>query len=842
MNLISDQERQRFTQTWDSPPGLAGWLATVNNRPLGVRYMVTSLAFFFAGVILAMVMRTQLAVPDNHLLTPDAYNGVFTMHGSTMLYLFAVPFIEGLGLYLIPLLIGSRDVAFPRLTNFGYWLYLFGGLTMYSSVIFGYVPDAGWTAYTPLSGPRFADAGLDFWLLGLSMVEIAGIGAAVEITVTILKLRAPGMAIHHMPLLIWSYLVTGVMIIFGFTPLLLATLLLEMERTFDFRFFDIQAGGNSLLWQHLFWFFGHPEVYIIFLPATGVLSTIIPVLTRRRMVAYHLVIVAILVTGFVSFGLWTHHMFTVGLPDLPMLFFTAASFMIALASGIQVFAWIATFWGTRPPYTVPMLFILGFFFVFVNGGMTGVMVATMPFDWQVHDTNFVVAHFHHVLIGGAVFPFLAGLYHWLPKISGRMPGENWGRVGFGLIFLGFNFTFIPMYIIGLLGMRRRVFTYPEELGVGTLNLISTVGAYFLGAGFAVALLGLLYSAWRGRSAGDDPWKAGTLEWSISSPPHTSGFPRPPIARDRYPLWYPAPDDALQPELMRVAEALDCRPIAWRATLLTDVTNALPQAVQYLPGSTLLPFVSALAILATAISILAQSYTAAIIAAVFAGGLIGWWLYNDPSLPSEEADELVASVKLPLFSSGTRAVGWWGMLGMIAILFTVLGALIYGYFYLRLYAEQWPQMGLPLPAWGAPFILYSILIAGGIVQVFNIRARRHDRRGPLIRGLSAVMIAGLIFFVGKLLNLLGLPYSPTTSAYGSIFYTLNGFVLLLVLTGVLFIGATLTRVVRSKEPLSTPRLTLWLQNSELFWFFTAAAGVLTFLTTYVSPYVLTFGGA
>jgi cytochrome c oxidase subunit I+III len=835
--MSGEQDRQRFTEIWQSPPGFAGWIATVNNRPLGVRYMVTSLAFFLAAVVLAMVMRTQLAVPDNHLLTPDGYNCVFTMHGSTMLYLFAVPFIEGLGLYLIPLFIGSRDVAFPRLTNFGFWLYLFGGLTMYASIFTGQVPDAGWTAYTPLSGPRFSDMGMDFWLLGLSMVEIGGISAAVEIVVTILKLRAPGMAIQHMPLLVWSYLVSGVMILFGFTPLLLATLLLELERSLGFRFFDIRAGGNSLLWQHLFWFFGHPEVYIIFLPATGVLSTIIPVLTGRRMVAYELVIVAILVTGFVSFGLWTHHMFTAGLPDLPMLFFTAASFMIALASGLQVFAWIATFWGSRPRYNVPMLFTLGFFFVFVNGGITGVMVATMPFDWQVHDTNFVVAHFHHVLIGGAVFPFLAGLYHWLPKFSGRLAGEKWGRVGFGMIFIGFNFTFLPMYVIGLLGMRRRVFTYPEELGVGALNFISTGGAYFLGAGFATILLALVWSARRGRPAGDNPWNGGTLEWSITSPPHVSGYPRPPVVRDRYPLWRTPPQDALQSELTRAADGMDHRPAGWRATLLTDVTNGLPQAVQYLPGPALLPFFTAVAILGAMVSVLMKNYGAAVVAMVLTLWLIGKWLCRDPVLPREEAEALAASIGLPLLSSGTRATGWWGMLGMLAILFTVLAALIYGYFYLRLYSTQWPQMDLPLPGLWGPSLAYAVLAAGGLLQFFNMRARSRGHRGHLLRGTAAVVILGSVFIGLELGNMLAMPFSPRVNAYASIYFTLNGFILLTVLTGVFLLAGTLLRMMLLGEAPDTPRLRLWLQNSEMFWLFAVAAGLLTFLTTYLSPHLL-----
>jgi cytochrome c oxidase subunit I+III len=837
MNAVPEAIRQRFTRTWETPPGLAGWISEVNNRPLGIRYMVTALAFFFVGVILAMVMRTQLAVPDNHLLTPDVYNGVFTMHGSTMLYLFAVPFLEGLGLYLVPLLIGSRDVAFPRVTSFGYWMYLFGGLLMYASVFSGHVPDSGWTAYTPLSGPRFSGIGMDFWLLGLSMIEIAGITAAVEITVTILKYRAGGMAIHRMPLIVWAYLVVGVMIIFGFTPLLLASLLLEMERAFDFKFFEPLLGGSSLLWQHLFWFFGHPEVYIIFLPATGVLTAIIPVLARRRMVAYKWIIVALLVTGFVSFGLWTHHMFTAGLPDLPMLFFVAASFMIALASGVQVFAFVATLWGSRPPYTVPMLYVLGFFFVFINGGMTGVMVATMPFDWQVHDTNFIVAHFHHVLIGGAVFPFLAGLYHWLPKFSGKLPGENWGRVGFGLIFTGFNFTFIPMYIIGLLGMRRRVFTFPEELGVGTLNFISTMGAYFLGAGFAVVLLGLLYSAWRGRTAEDNPWRAGTLEWSIASPPHPSGFIRPPVVRDRYPLWHQAPEDELQKVLNHAADGLEYRPAGWRATLITDATNGLPQAVQHLPGPTLLPFITSVAILVTFGSVLVQSYITAAIATVFVVGLLCWWLYRDPPFDQNEADQLSAHLKLPMFSSGTRAAGWWGMWGFVFILFTILGGLIYSYYYIRLYSDQWPQMGISKPALTAPAIAYAVLVAGGFMQVFNLWARKSRRRRILMGGLAAVAILGLAFIAAELWNLLTLPFGPTGSAYGSIFFTLNGFILLTALTGVFLVGGTLLRMVQLKESPESPRLTLWLQNCEIFWFFTTVAAILAFFSSYVTPYVL-----
>lgn len=837
MNPVSDVIEQRFTKIWTSPTGPAGWIATVNNRPLGIRYMVTALAFFFIGMILALVMRTQLAVPENTLLGPDEYNQIFTMHGSTMLYLFAVPFIEGLGLYFVPLLIGSRDIGFPRLTSFGYWLYLFGGLTMYSSFLFGQVPDAGWTAYTPLSGSKFSGVGLDFWLLGLSMVEIAGISAAVEIVVTILKFRAPGMSIQHIPLFVWSYLVVGIMIIFGFTPLLLASLMLELDRSLGFRFFDTDLGGSSLLWQHLFWFFGHPEVYIIFLPATGIISTVIPVAARRRMVAYPLVVAAVIITGFVSFGLWTHHMFTAGLPDLPMLFFTAASFMIALASGVQIFAWIATMWGSRPKYSIPMLYILGFFVIFVNGGLTGVMVATMPFDWQVHDTNFVVAHFHHVLIGGAVFPFFAGMYHWLPKISGRMSSKMWGWSGCGLMFVGFNLTFMPMYIIGLLGMRRRVYTYPEDLGVGTLNFISTVGSYFLVAGFIVALLGLFWSAFRGRNAGSDPWGAGTLEWSLASPPGPYGFRKPPVVQDRYPLWNPVVSDAYNRELNSVAEKLDCRPSRWRATLVTDVTNARPQAVQYLPGPAYLPFMVSVAILLTAVFFLAKSFLLSGILAIVTIVMIGNWMYVEPKLPQEEADELAANLNLPLFSSGTKATGWWGTIGMIAILFTILGALIFSYFYLRLYSTQWPQGDLPLPRIFEPLIPVIVLAAGGIIQGINSWAWRAGRRKMLLSGMAGVVMSGLVFAGGELWILISTPFGPTANAYASIFFTLNGFVLLVVLVGTAMAAGTLFRLKQAAEPLDTPRLELWLQNSEMFWFFAVASGLIVFFVTNLTPYFL-----
>lgn len=837
---------ERFTQTWMSRPGFLGWLAEVNNRPLGVRYMITSLVFFAMAVVMALAMRTQLALPDNNLLAPDTYNAIFTMHGSTMLYLFAVPFVEGLGLYLIPLLIGARDVAFPRLTNFGYWMYLFGGLVLFASFLFGTVPDAGWTAYTPLSGPRYSGPGMDYWLLGLGLLEIAGITAAIEIVVTILKFRAPGMALTNLPLIAWTYLVIGFMILFSFPVLLLATLMLELDRAFGFQFFNPDLGGSSLLWQHLFWWFGHPEVYIIFLPATGIISTIIPVFARRRIVAYPFILAALLITGFVSFGLWTHHMFATGLPELPMLFFTAASFMVSMAAGIQIFAWIATLWGSRPHLGVPMLYILAFFYIFVQGGLSGVMVATMPFDWQTHETTFVVAHFHDVLIGGAVLPFLAGLHYWMPKISGRLPGEIWDRVGVGLIFIGFNLTFIPLYIAGLFGMRRRVYTYPEDMGIGTFNLISTMGSYTLAIGFAVALASLLWCSRYGRPATNDPWQGGTLEWSLASPPPPYGFRSIPVVRDLYPLWpvtseKPSVDsgteDSYTRELKRVEAAMDCRPAAWRGTLITDGINGRPLAVQSLPGPTLLPFWVAVVLTLATVFFLAQYYQASAVAAVVSLAMSFWWISREPTYDREEAELLSARLGLPLLTTGKLSTGWCGLVGFLAVLFTVLGALIFSYFYLRLYSQQWPQGGIPLPQLSSTAPIFALLAGAGVALIFSAWGWRHQRRTMLGVGTAASILLVIIFIFMQIRSLAAEPFLPSTNAYGSIFFTLNGYVLLLALVGVCLLIGTLARVIRRKEPLSEPRLVLWLQNSEMFFFFSVFAGLFSFLILYLVPHLL-----
>ncbi len=578
----------RLSETWRSPPGFIGWFTHVNQRQIGLRFIVTSLIFFLLAGILALVMRLQLVAPENTLLGPELYNQLFTMHGTTMMFFFAVPAMEGLGIYLVPLMIGTRDMAFPRLNAFGYYVYLIAGIVLYVSLFLGMAPAVGWFSYVPLAGIEFSPGkGVGFWTTMITFIELSALTAAVELVVTILKQRAPGMTLNRMPLFVWAILVMAFMIIFAMPTVMVGSVLLALDRTFSMQFFVAAGGGDALLWQHLFWFFGHPEVYIIVVPALGIVSTLIATFTRRPVFGYTAMVLSLVAIGFVSFGLWVHHMFTTGLPHLGLSFFTAASAMIAIPSGVQIFCWIASLWGARIRFATPMLFILGFFAIFVIGGLTGVMVASIPFDMQVHDSYFVVAHFHYVLIGGAVLPLFGGLYYWYPKLVGRMLSERLGRWSFGLIFAGVNLTFFPMHQLGLEGMPRRVYTYLPGTGWSDLNLLVTVAAFVMASGFLLTFWNAVTSARHGRPAGANPWDADTLEWLAASPPENFNLRHIPVVHGRSPLW----DEAEEGRRERVAGLRADR----REVLVTTVLDARPQAVVAMPGPTLWPFLAALAV-------------------------------------------------------------------------------------------------------------------------------------------------------------------------------------------------------------------------------------------------------
>jgi cytochrome c oxidase subunit I+III len=573
-------------QTWADRPGLVGWITTVDHKRIGRRFIVTSMTFFALAGLMAVAMRTQLAQPESGLIGPDLYNQLFSMHGSVMMFLFAVPVMEAVGLFLVPLMIGARNTAFPRLAAFSYWIYLFGGLMIFVAFFTNTGPEAGWFAYTPLSGPEYSPGKrTDFWAQMITFTEVSGLCVAVQIIGTIMLCRAPGMTLARMPVFVWSQLVTALMVIFAMPSVMLASTFLITDRLIGTHFYNPAEGGDALLWQHLFWFFGHPEVYIIFLPALGMLSSIVETFAQRPVFGYTAIVLSQIATGFLSFGLWVHHMFATGLPALGNSFYTAASMVIAIPTGVQVFCWIATLWTGRLRFDTPLLFVLGFFVILVLGGLTGVMVASVPLDTQLHDTYFVVAHLHYVLIGGSVFPLLGAYFYWFPKFGGRQLSERLGKMSFWLLFVGVNVTFFPMHIAGLMGMPRRVYSYREGLGWDIPNLISTVGAYVIAMGVLLVVVNVVRALFSRQRAPDDPWLSPDLEWATASPPPPYNFANPPVVDGRAPLW--ARRDAW-PVVTGLSSVR-------RETLLTSPVEALPTTRWALPGPDYWPLWSALAL-------------------------------------------------------------------------------------------------------------------------------------------------------------------------------------------------------------------------------------------------------
>ena len=577
---------ERLERVWRVSGGIEA-LSAVNHKTIGMRWIVTAFAFFLLAGLLAVVMVLQLSQSGLNVLTAEMYNQFFTMHGMTMMFFFAVPIMLGLGLYMVPLMIGAREVAFPRLNAYGYWVYLFSGIGLWISLLMGRAPDAGWFNYTPLSGPTYSPAvNIDFYALSIAFLEAANLVAGVILLITIFKMRAPGMSVSRMPIFVWSILVISLMIIFAMPPLMLATLLLAADRIIGTHFFHIAGGGVSFLWQHLFWFFGHPEVYIIATPAFGIVSAIIPVFSRRPIMGYLPVVISLIVIGIVSFGLWVHHMFAGEIAILAMTFFAAASMTIAIPSGVQVFAWIGTIWtGVKPIMRTPFLWAVGFIPLFVIGGITGVMVSAPPFDWQVHDSHFITAHFHYVLVPGAVFPVIGGLYYWFPKMTGRLLDERLGRWSFYLAFVGFNIAFFTMHFTGLMGMPRRVHTYMAFQGWDLPMAITFAGALILFAGFAVTLANVIMSLFGGELAGDDPWGGSSLEWATTSPPPPYNFATIPHVSGRDALWRMRDEgtESIYYEL----------PVDRMETVGTSTLDGIPEQRLLVSGASIQPLIMAI---------------------------------------------------------------------------------------------------------------------------------------------------------------------------------------------------------------------------------------------------------
>src|SRR5205809_973900 len=521
-----------------------GWLRTVDHKAIGVMYIGMGVAFFAIGGLEALLLRAQLATPEERLLDPETFNQAFTVHGVTMILLAVVPLLVGFANYLVPLMIGAPDVAFPRLNALSFWLSLVGGVVLYFSFLAGGAPDTGWFSYAPLSERAFAPgSGVDYYILGLAVNGAGTIIGAINLAVTILLMRCPGMAISRVPLFVWMTLVTSVLILGAYPALTAALVMLLVDRGLGGHFFDPAGGGQAVLWQHLFWFFGHPEVYIMILPAMGMISEVIPVFSRKPIFGYAFVAGSSVAIAFLSFGVWAHHMFAVGLGDTENAIFSATSMLIAIPTGVKIFNWIATMIGGRLRMTTAMLFAVGFIAMFVIGGLSGVSLAVVPIDLAVTDSYYVVAHLHYVLFGGTMLGIFAGAYYWFPKMTGRLLNEVLGRWHFWMTFVGFNLTFLPQHWLGAVGMPRRVFTYAASTGWGPLNFISTIGAAILAIAMVVFFVNLVRSLRSGEIAGDDPWDAFTLEWATTSPPPPENFSSIPAVSGRRPLW-----DRKHPEL------------------------------------------------------------------------------------------------------------------------------------------------------------------------------------------------------------------------------------------------------------------------------------------------------
>ncbi|MDQ3025892.1 MAG: cytochrome c oxidase subunit I [Pseudomonadota bacterium] len=815
-------ELEQLRKVWALPKGIR-ILTEYNNTVIGALYVATAFVFFVLGGILALLMRAQLSVPENNLVSPALYNQLFTMHGTVMMFLFAVPAVEAMGILLLPNMLGARDMPFPRLSAYAYWAYAIGGLVFFSSIFYGAAPTGGWFMNPPLTSETYSPGiNEDFWLLGIGFIEISAIAGAIEIIVGVLRTRAPGMTLDRMPVFAWAMLVFALMVVFAFPAVILATALLELERAFHWPFFAAAKGGDPLLWQHLFWFFGHPEVYLIFLPAAGMMSMIVPAMARTPLEGHRLVVLALAAIGFLSFGLWVHHMFATGIPRLSLSFFEAASMAVAVPAGIQVFAWIATIAKGRMQLATPSLFVLGFLFNFVLGGLTGVMVAVIPFDWQLHDTYFIVAHLHYVLIGGMVFPLFAGFYYWAPFASRQALSERVGRWVFGLVFVGFNVAFFPMHIMGLMGMPRRVHTYAGGVGLDALNMISTVGAFMIAAGVLLFIVDVVrrFRPTVDHHAGN-VWNAGTLEWLPSG---LHGHRSIAIVESREPLW-------TQPGLAHDVEEgryyLPRTATGKREALITSPLEGRPQYVLQMPSPGWSPFVAAVFTAAFFLLLTVKWVViSAICGLVALAALLHWAWDLDPG-PSHPAVDLGGGLRVPVHATGPVSHSWWAVVILMLVASSLYGCTLFSYLYLWTVSPHvWPSPDA-LPALVHPLLVAVLMISASLAVQWG--DRRLKGGGKPDAGLIVATVALVAAFAADLFAHRDL--SPGESSYGAIvgmLLSLEGF-----FVGVVVVMALFTLARRRAGLIDGVRRATF-DNSRLLLHYTVAQSLAGLAMIHVFP--------
>ena len=794
---------ERLERLWETPPTWYGRISTVDHKIIGLRYFATALIFLLLGGVEALVMRAQLSHANARIVGAETYAQLFTLHGVTMIFLFALPVLSGFANYLWPLVLGARDMALPRVNALGYWLFAGAGLFVYSSIPLGLAPDAGWFNYVPLASAKYLPrSGIDFYALGLILLGISTTVGAINFIVTFARMRAPGMSLTRVPIMMWGTLTASVAALFAVPALTAACLFLFLDRHLGMHFYDAARGGNPLLWQQLFWMFGHPWVYIIVLPAMGMASQIIPTFSRRPIVGYWLVAGSTIAVGAIGFLVWAHHMFATGMAMTTMAFFSSASMLISIPSAITIFAWVATIWLGRPVLQVPMLFIIGFLITFVIGGVSGVMTGSAPFDWQLTQSYFVVAHLHYVLIGINIFPVFAAIYYWFPKVTGRLANARIGRISFWLMFAGFNIGFFPMHILGMLGMPRRIYTYAGGLGWDSWNMVITAGALLFALGVLVTIVNLRYSWRRGEAAALNPWQASTLEWSIPSPPPPYNFARIPRVATREPLW----ESDSEPQRTVLDGGLTLE--RGHEVLTTTFRDALPIGPRVMPGDSPVPFYLGVALLALFEAVLWQQWIPAALALLAAAASVLAWAW-----PHGGAAEEANVDRHPL--------GQWAMGLVIATEAALFASLFFAWAFLKHDSPAWSAH--PAPDLVLPGINTALLLASSMVLEWAPRGRR---------ALALAIALGAMFAVVQGWEYTRLPFGPATDAYGSAFIVMTGIHGVHVVAGLLMLGFVAFTWQRREPGAPNERLRI----ASLYWHFVDAVWLVLFSVLYLAPHV------